>query len=1360
MTPAPFATKRSVQTDRTRNARTVSEEAKEPASTLVLNFSKYCYKWSTVQGKRIVPLKEQYAAMSGEIYKHGSVVRFIAAHLYGTEEERTIHLLHPSFDKSAKLDSGSLELENVVVRVDSKSDSKLDLVVQGNFEMDDKTHGWDLMVTKVLLMSHTGRYVGEIDAKCRICAIVKDESEFYLNAEGKEVSRRSLGADRPFVTPELITRLVATYPVLRPRETAAVLKDWSDFLDMRDLIAGLNGENGFKVRRPEFIQACYGPVSSIPADKTLVDDGITAWTDDIQPGLPQCTLVRVVHDMDPVPTGGELRAYVDAFNAATKGIVKVVNPSIEGEEYDADPDDRKRDRDMSLIGERIAEVRTGRTLTSEDTRDLDSLHKTETDSIRKEYADRAEKDAAAALEAYKSSEDLAEELDRRVGASEESIRAAAGKLRRGKAEEAYLDLMEKGGSPDWESVYAEVSLDDCLDEVTAGFRKREADGILDGKFKDLSREAASRLRPEMELELRNADSRHKARLSELARKLSKSSLTVFFKIPAEEGKSVTQDVKDRTAYFADRGGLVLVEDDAAERSSVDRQRLAINDLIYGTMRNPYLISFLYSPEITPLFEPAEVSHTFGKRFNDLQMRAINGAVSANGLYLIQGPPGTGKTQVIAEITAQEVIRGHKVLIASQGNKAVDNAFERLRPYSFIRPVRIMAENRESAYELRNIVSTVYDGIRTALEERMDLFGDAESRAAISEKISEFKRFYTDVYLSRKSEAESLIRKVRAVRRELNERLDKVNCENAALDSARKRYYDACDKLKRLDDFEKEDYSEFASEIRAMFPNAERDSEIFGPDGLCRTVMSVSEDEMYDLIERYEGMRDRGELPDDRFSSLFKDGGRRLPEIKFSLDGIRGAVRGMAESDRDEAEKASRYDPKRSDEIRKVFGSKMQSYMENEAYVSYLEAESKAQSMVSELFSKLRVTDRYDTIEEARQIVAKEEKVLEAFGGQGAEATLKTLEQMRDYLREEGVEGIDSDQLIDMLTGYVNVVGMTCTAKDNVRRVREREGPEIDLRKMGADVVIIDEVSKVPFPELVRPMSYGKKIILVGDHKQLPPVYNEKAEDDDLRELSRKYARMYTEPLFKRLFEEADVHSKTMLRTQYRMTSQIMGVINRFYDGELEMPEGVPERMHGMTVLGKTRPIITPEGSVVFIDCKGKERRESGSTSYVNDSEAETVSRMVRLIDAAREGFDETLTMGVITPYADQMRMIRRMLRMDDERSPDRLRLRNFLEKGEERFMVKSVDDFQGDERDVIILSLVRTTESRFISDFRRINVAMSRARRLLVIVGNADSLADVAVDVDGDGTLRNVYKDIIDDLKMDGRVVDSEEVPE
>ncbi len=1359
MSPAPFATKRSVPTDKTRNARTATVKAKEPARTLVANFSKYCYRWVTVQGKRMVPLKEQYASMSAEVFKHGGVAGFLSAHIYGIAEEREVHLLHPSFDKSCKLDSGSLELENVVVRMESKSDPGQDLVLQGNFELNDKTHGWDLMVTKVLLMSHTGRYIGETDAACRICAIVKDESESYFNTEGKEVGRRSLCYDDPLITPELVSKLVSSYPVLRPRETASVLKDWSDFLDMRDLVAGLNGKGGFKVRRPEFIQACYGPMSDIPAEETLVDDGSTAWTDVITPGLPQCTLVRIVHDMETVPTGGEMRRYLDAFNAATKGIVKVVSPAVEGEEYDVDPEDRKKDRKMSLVGERITEVRMGRALTPEDTKELDALHKKEAGSIRERFAKDVEKEAEKALESYRSSDGFRSELEGRMAAAGERLRSMAEDLRRGRTEEAYLDMMEKGEDvPDWDTVSSRISIEDCMRDVSSELSKKETEDILGEMREKLTKEAESRMRPGLERELQEEESRHRSRITDLAKRLSKSSLTVYFKVPPEEGMSVTQDVKDRTSYFAGRDGLVIVEDDAAERSSVDRQRSAVNDLVYGTMRNPYLVSFLYAPEITPLFEPMKVSHTFGKHFNELQMRAINGAVSANGLYLIQGPPGTGKTQVIAEITAQEVIRGHKVLIASQGNKAVDNAFERLRPYSFIRPVRIMAENRNSAYELRNIVSTTYSGIRTALEERMDLFGDPSSRSRIAEKIADFKRFYTDVYLSRRSEADVLIRKARAIRKELNERLDRINCENAALDSARKRYYDACDKLRRLDDFEKEDYTDFVQEIRALFPHVDKDSDVFGADGLCVRVCSVSEEEMYGLIELYEGMRDRGELPDDAFSSIFKDGKRRLPEIKFELEGISGAVRRETESEKEEAEAASKYDPKKSEDVRRMFESKIESYTENEAYAAYMEAESKAQAMVSDLFSDLRITDRYDTIEEARKIVSKEEKVLEAFGG--SEATLKTLEQMRDYLREEGVEEIDSDQLIDMLTGFVNVVGMTCTAKDNVKRARDQECPEIDLRKMGADVVIIDEVSKVPFPELIRPMSYGKKVILVGDHKQLPPVYNEDAEDDDLRELSRKYARMYTEPLFKRLFEEADVHSKTMLRTQYRMTSQIMGVINRFYDGELEMPEGIPEREHGMSIPGVSKPLVVPERSVVFIDCKGRERKESGSTSYVNDSEAGVVSRMVRLIDSARDGQSETLTMGVITPYADQMRMIRKMLRMDDERSPDRLRLKNFLEKGEEGFMVKSVDDFQGDERDVIILSLVRTTESRFISDFRRINVAMSRARRLLVIVGNAESLEKVAVDVDGDGTLRNVYKDIIDDLRLQDCVVGSEEVPE
>ncbi|MBO4798921.1 MAG: C-terminal helicase domain-containing protein, partial [Candidatus Methanomethylophilaceae archaeon] len=277
-----------------------------------------------------------------------------------------------------------------------------------------------------------------------------------------------------------------------------------------------------------------------------------------------------------------------------------------------------------------------------------------------------------------------------------------------------------------------------------------------------------------------------------------------------------------------------------------------------------------------------------------------------------------------------------------------------------------------------------------------------------------------------------------------------------------------------------------------------------------------------------------------------------------------------------------------------------------------------------------------------------------------------------------------------------------------------------------------------------------------------PVYNERNEDNDLRELNRKYAGMYSEPLFQKMFEAAGSHSKTMLRTQYRMTSEIMGVINRFYGGALEMPEGVPEKEHRISAAGKTRPLIVPEHSVLFIDCRGRERMESGSTSFSNESEAETVFRMVRILDACckydsdgnpLEDPDRRMSMGVITPYSDQMKLIKKKLRMDAGAETD---LRAFRNDGEERFMVKAVDDFQGDERDIIILSLVRTSASRFISDFRRINVAMSRARRLLIIVGNAGILEKTPVEIDG--KQEYVYKDIISDLRLRGCFADSSEV--
>ncbi len=89
-------------------------------------------------------------------------------------------------------------------------------------------------------------------------------------------------------------------------------------------------------------------------------------------------------------------------------------------------------------------------------------------------------------------------------------------------------------------------------------------------------------------------------------------------------------------------------------------------------------------------------------------------------------------------------------------------------------------------------------------------------------------------------------------------------------------------------------------------------------------------------------------------------------------------------------------------------------------------------------------------------------------------------------------------------------------------------------------------------------------------------------------------------------------------------------------------------------------------------------------------------------------------------------------------------------------MVKTVDDFQGDERDIIILSMVRTRKSPFISDFHRINVAVSRARRLLVIVGNRAALERINVRMDGRSV--PVYRDMISMIERKGRVLRMEDI--
>jgi predicted DNA helicase len=265
-----------------------------------------------------------------------------------------------------------------------------------------------------------------------------------------------------------------------------------------------------------------------------------------------------------------------------------------------------------------------------------------------------------------------------------------------------------------------------------------------------------------------------------------------------------------------------------------------------------------------------------------------------------------------------------------------------------------------------------------------------------------------------------------------------------------------------------------------------------------------------------------------------------------------------------------------------------------------------------------------------------------------------------------------------------------------------------------DVVLVDEATQATEPSCLVSLTLGDRAVLAGDHRQLPPtVLSLEAAD---RGLDRS--------LFERM---AGRHGNLveMLTLQYRMHEKIMTFSSeRFYDGRLRASEEV--RGHTLRDLGfddgrvegRLRPVTLPEEPVVFVDTSredGGERQRGDSSSRENPREAGLVARLARSFQWGGVPDGE---IGVISPYADQVDLIRRGL----EEAAD-------LE-------VHTVDGFQGREKEVVILSLVRSNdrgEVGFLSDVRRLNVALTRARRKLVVVGDADTVAT-----------EDVYRDFLD----------------
>jgi regulator of nonsense transcripts 1 len=256
-----------------------------------------------------------------------------------------------------------------------------------------------------------------------------------------------------------------------------------------------------------------------------------------------------------------------------------------------------------------------------------------------------------------------------------------------------------------------------------------------------------------------------------------------------------------------------------------------------------------------------------------------------------------------------------------------------------------------------------------------------------------------------------------------------------------------------------------------------------------------------------------------------------------------------------------------------------------------------------------------------------------------------------------------------------------------------------LSKMKFRNVLIDESTQSAEPECMIPLVLGcKQVVLVGDHKQLGPVImNKKAAKAGLNQ-----------SLFERLVKLN--FTPIRLNVQYRMHPCLSEFpSNMFYEGSLQNGVTIQERLRKDVDF----PWPVADMPMMFWSNLGNEEISASGTSYLNRTEASHVEKIVtRFFKAGVKPGD----IGVITPYEGQRSYIVSTMQNTG----------TFKKESYKEVEVASVDAFQGREKDFIVLSCVRSNENQgigFLSDPRRLNVALTRAKYGLVIIGNPKVLS-------------------------------------
>ena len=806
----------------------------------------------------------------------------------------------------------------------------------------------------------------------------------------------------------------------------------------------------------------------------------------------------------------------------------------------------------------------------------------------------------------------------------------------------------------------------------------------------------------------------------------------YEKVTAES--ILKEDFSGRAAEFNRKNNAFkkLMKDEA---SNIDLKALLVNPGAISDTKHTFVINNWFDPNLGP----------------DSQT-VVKQALTASSIYLIQGPPGTGKTTTIAEICNQVTSKNMRVLIAGQTNMSIDNVIEKMVERDIDAHGKIL---RIGKYDK----ITMDDARKCHMENKKDNFFKESAESVndfikiIEEKLKlditcdEVKALEDFPALKAKIDSltqieNSLIEKI-AQKRVLYNELKK----NIAPSKALYKFFSLFDmdeencqlvihhlvgqiNLVSVLDYLRLRKTEIElkqglSEAREKLPRLLKEMEHVGQDldlipeleillakkKTANFILSWFSESEKSLTQKINQLRSKQKKIETLkievllHNTALEEYNQFFPSISVKLSSL-----ALHEKDLDYlSNRLGKYQAlvkflKEENEVEKILSTLATSdafklFQEMNELKKTFNAISEFETSMNQLINGLN--NLRASIAESDRIRIAISSLLNpvmAYFRENLETiSTERYQEIVDYItdakiwkpaislkesyanfsKDIKIFGHRDDRLVEeFMLSEATVIVATCS---------QSASPEFQALPGDFDYVIIDEAAKALPTELFIPLIHGKKIILVGDHKQLMPHI----DDDVLSQLDYTEREFIQNPLFGELFEKAPLGCKTMLKTQYRMPLRLAQIVSElFYEGKLDSGPNVSKA----------------ENPVSFYNVDGKETKRG--TSYINEDEVQAVLRFLKHFSMTPANYKKSI--GVISLYLKQSQLL------ENEVLSKFSRL---------NISFGTVDSFQGREKDIIILSTVRSTRlSSFVSLPNRINVSISRAKEQLVIFGNEEVL--------------------------------------